>query len=53
MPSPRPDFLNVREKDETGTLRSTPSGRISVAGGGLATGRVCGRAPERIDLLRP
>lgn len=50
MPKERPRLLNVREIGET-KLKSSPSGKISVTGGGIATKSVCGAPPQRIALL--
>jgi len=51
----RPDglLLNVREIDETGRLISSESSRRVVDGGGLASAKVCGQAPERLDSFGP
>ncbi|MGH2806517.1 MAG: CocE/NonD family hydrolase [Actinomycetota bacterium] len=55
MPKPNARLLNVRERDEAGErLTSRPTQQMGRrTGGGLATERVCGQAPKRIDFLRP
>ena len=53
MPRANAKLLNVRERDELGRLTSRPAQRMGRrTGGGLATARVCGQAPKRIDFLR-
>jgi X-Pro dipeptidyl-peptidase len=53
LPKARAKLLNVRESDEVGKLKSRPAivGR-SDGGRKLATRRVCGRAPKRVDFLK-
>ena len=51
---PNADLLNVREKDEPGRLADNRPFRRPVSdAGGLATGRVCGRLPLRLEELGP
>ncbi|MEA2499323.1 MAG: hypothetical protein QOH26_1728 [Actinomycetota bacterium] len=54
MPKPRAKLLNVRESDELHKKLSSKPATIGRRDGGrrLATRRVCGRAPKRVDFLR-
>ncbi|HVF04047.1 MAG TPA: CocE/NonD family hydrolase [Frankiaceae bacterium] len=53
--TPRPDatLLGVRLKHQGGAPRAPRVARRSVDGGGLASGKVCGRPPLRLDAFRP
>lgn len=54
LPKRNARLMNVREADEVGeklTSRPTVIGRRD--GGGLATRKVCGKSPVRVDFLRP
>jgi predicted acyl esterase len=51
--NPQAPLLNVREAEETGPLASTPAPARSTDGGGLATRKVCGKAPERLAAFGP
>lgn len=53
MPKARAKLLNVRETDEaTAKLTSGPARMGRRTGGGIATRRVCGKKPQRVDFLR-
>ncbi|MBW3594158.1 MAG: CocE/NonD family hydrolase [Actinobacteria bacterium] len=54
LPNRKSKLLNVRERDEHGRKLKSNPGRIGKqTGGGLATRKVCGKAPKRIAFLRP
>ena len=54
LPKKRAKLLNVRERDEVGKkLTSRPAVVGNKSGRGLATRKVCGAKPKRIDFLRP
>lgn len=52
MADPAAPALEVREVDQTGPLRAPKPAR-RVVDGGLATAKVCGQAPARLDAFRP
>ena len=52
MADPKAPALEVREVDQDGPLKA-PAPRRRVVDGGLASDRVCGRTPERLDAFRP
>lgn len=52
MPDPKAPALEVREVDQEGPLKP-PVPKRRVVDGGLASDKVCGRAPERLDAFRP
>ena len=56
MPRADADLLNVLEMgatEDSEPLHANPGVSPPTTGGGMATAPVCGRAPERIDLLGP
>lgn len=54
LPKKNAKLLNVRERDEAGKkLTSKPVRVGNKSGRGLATRKVCGKKPKRIDFLRP
>jgi len=53
MAHPAAPLLNVREGDEAGALTSTPAPARGTDGGGLASRKVCGKAPERLAAFGP
>jgi hypothetical protein len=54
LPKKNAKLLNVRERDEVGKkLTSKPARVGNKNGSGLATRKVCGKKPKRIDFLRP
>jgi hypothetical protein len=54
LPKKNAKLINVRERDEAGKKLSSKRARVGNANGkGLATRRVCGKRPKRIDFLRP
>lgn len=55
MPRATQRQLDVREEDEPAdqALGDVPAAQEDSTGGGLAAGAICGRAPERLELLGP
>jgi X-Pro dipeptidyl-peptidase len=52
MADPKAPALEVREVDQEGRLKA-PAPKRRVVDGDLASDKVCGRAPERLDAFRP
>jgi X-Pro dipeptidyl-peptidase len=52
MADPKAPALEVREVDQEGPLKA-PLAKRRVVDGGLASAKVCGKAPERLDAFRP
>lgn len=52
MADPRAPALEVREVDQEGRLKA-PAATRRVVDGDLASDKVCGKAPERLDAFRP
>ncbi|TBR17191.1 MAG: hypothetical protein EPO57_09415, partial [Chitinophagaceae bacterium] len=52
MADPKAPALEVREVDQEGRLRA-PAPSRRVVDGGLASARICGRPPLRLDAFRP
>jgi X-Pro dipeptidyl-peptidase len=54
LPKKNAKLLNVRERDEAGKKLTSKPARVGNKNGrGLATRKVCGKKPKRIDFLRP
>ena len=54
VPSRKAKLLNVRERDEHGKKLTSNRARMgNQTARGLATRKVCGKKPKRIDFLRP
>jgi hypothetical protein len=55
LPKRRAQLMNVREADEVGKRLTSRSATIGRRNGGkrLATSKVCGKRPVRVDFLRP
>jgi predicted acyl esterase len=55
LPKRRAELINVRESDEIGRKLTSRPAKIGARNGGrrLATKRVCGKRPVRVDFLRP
>ena len=55
IPNRRAQLMNVRESDEVGKRLTSRRATIGSPTGGrrFATKKVCGRAPVRVDFLRP
>ena len=52
MADPKAPALEVREVDQEGPLKA-PAAARRVVDGGLASAKVCGKAPARLDAFRP
>ena len=52
MADPKAPALEVREVDQEGPLKA-PAPKRRVVDGDLASDKVCGKAPERLDAFRP
>lgn len=52
MADPKAPALEVREVDQEGRLKA-PAPSRRVVDGDLATDKVCGKSPERLDAFRP
>ena len=52
MADPKAPALEVREVDQEGPLKA-PAAKRRIVDGGLATAKVCGKGPERLDAFRP
>lgn len=52
LADPKAPALEVREVDQEGRL-TAPAPKRRVVDGGVASAKVCGRAPERLDAFRP
>jgi hypothetical protein len=52
MADPKAPALEVREVDQEGPLKA-PAAKRRVVDGNLASDKVCGSAPERLDAFRP
>ena len=52
MADPKAPALEVREADQEGPLKA-PAPKRRVVDGDLASDKVCGKAPERLEFFRP
>lgn len=53
LPKKKAKLINIRERDEAGKKLTSKPARVGNKNGKIATRKVCGKKPKRVDFLRP